>query len=261
VFLWDNYPVNDYPRTTGRLLLAPYARRANDLDRHVTGVAANPMNQAAASKVALVGVADFTWNPAAYDPARAHRAAAQHLAGARRTGAGAAGDEATVGSTVEALLAFFDLEHFVPTSAPSSGVIGQPQAPVLAGRLDAFRDRWSGGDRSGALDELRPYAELLAGAPDRIRQGVTDPGFAADCAPWLDALALWGQAFVAALEGLAARVSGDEATAQARFGEAAALAAQAGGIQTVPGETLPQGPVEVGDGVLDTFLAEAPTLS
>ena len=28
--LWDNYPVNDYAQTTGRLLLAPYARRLID---------------------------------------------------------------------------------------------------------------------------------------------------------------------------------------------------------------------------------------
>jgi hyaluronoglucosaminidase len=83
----------------------------------------------------------------------------------------------------------------------------------------------------------------------------------ADCGPWLDALALWGRAFVVTLDGLNARASGDEPTAQARFGEAAALRSQAGAVQTIPGETLPQGPIRLGDGVLDSFLADAPTLT
>ena len=42
--------------------------------------------------------------------------------------------------------------------------------------------------------------------------------------------------------------------------EAADLARRAGEIQTIPGETRPQGPVRVGDGVLDTFIADAPGL-
>jgi hyaluronoglucosaminidase len=31
-------------------------------------------------------------------------------------------------------------------------------------------------------------------------------------------------------------------------------------IRTIPGETRPEGPVRVGDGVLDTFLDDAPGL-
>ena len=59
------------------------------------------------------------------------------------------------------------------------------------------------------------------------------------------------------LDGLAARVAGDEATASAAFAESDALVAQAEAIRTIPGETRPEGPVRVGDGVLDAFLAEA----
>ena len=142
LFVWDNTPVNDFPPTEGRLILAPYARREAGLSAQVTGVVLNPMNQAAASKVQLVGGADFTWNDAAYDPARAQRAAADLLA---------AGDP----RTVEALLAFFDLENLAPTSA-GSGVVSQPQAPALAARLDAFRTAWSGGDRQGRSTASAP---------------------------------------------------------------------------------------------------------
>jgi hyaluronoglucosaminidase len=250
-YIWDNYPVNDWPRTEGRLLLAPYARRAADIVPVVGGVAANPMNQAAASKVALVGVADFTWNAPAYDPARAHRAAAERLA---------RGPADQAAPTVDALLAFFDVENLAPTSSRDPGVLSQVQAPALNHRLVAFRATWSAGDEAGAVAALRPYAQLLAGAPAQIRSGVDDAAFLADCQPWLDALGLWGQALVTTLDGLDARIAGDAATADADFQQAAALVAQARAVHTVEGETLPQGPVRVADGVLDTFLADAPSL-
>jgi hyaluronoglucosaminidase len=242
--IWDNTPVNDFPPTEGRLLLGPYTGREAGLAEHVSGIVLNPMNQAAASSVALVGAADFTWNDAAYDPARAHRAAAAYLAG---------GDE----PTIEALLAFFDVENLAPTSGEG---LAQPQSPVLAARLDELRTAWAAGDREGAVAGLRPYAERLAGAPERIRQDVVVDSFVSDCEPWLDATALWGRALVATLDALDARVAGDTAAADARFAEAADLAAQAAAIRTIEGETRPQGPVRVADGVLDTFLDEARTL-
>ena len=251
-FVWDNTPVNDFPATEGRLILAPYARRQRGLSAQVTGIVLNPMNQAAASKVQLVGAADFTWNDAAYDPLRAHRAAATYLAG------GSVGGGAVPG-TVDALLAFFDVENLAPTSAP--GTVSQPQAPALARQLDAFRGAWDGGDRSGAVAGLRPYAQLLAGATAVIDRGVGERAFVADARPWLDATALWGQALVATLDALDARIAGDDAGADARFADAAGLADRAAAIHTIPGETRPQGPVKVADGVLDAFIADAPALS
>jgi hyaluronoglucosaminidase len=250
--VWDNTPVNDYPPTEGRLILAPYDRRQPGLSAQVTGIVLNPMNQAAASKVQLIGAADFGWNDAAYDPVRAHRAAAAHLAG----GTGGAGADPP---TVDALLAFFDLENLAPTSA-AAGTVSQPQAPALARQLDAFRTAWERGDRTGAIAGLRPYAERLAAAPDVIRRGVTDPGFVADTQPWLEATALWGRALVASLDALEAQLAGDAGGAQARFDDADALADQAAAIETIAGETRPQGPVRVGDGVLDDFIAGVPAL-
>jgi hyaluronoglucosaminidase len=247
--VWDNTPVNDFPATEGRLILAPYDRRGRGLPAQVTGIVLNPMNQAAASKVQLIGAADFTWNDAAYDPARAHRAAAAYLAGGP-------GGEAADPETVEALLAFFDVENLAPTSA-TSGAVSQPQAPALAGQLDAFRTAWDRGDRAGAVRGLRPHARRLAGAPETIRDGVTDRAFVGDARPWLDAAALWGRALVASLDALDAEIAGDAAGAQGRFAEAAALADQAAAIETIPGETRPQGAVKVADGVLDEFIAGA----
>ncbi|MGH9231442.1 MAG: beta-N-acetylhexosaminidase family protein [Acidimicrobiales bacterium] len=247
--VWDNTPVNDFPATEGRLILAPYDRRQPGLSAQVTGIVLNPMNQAAASKVQLVGAADFAWNDAAYDPVRAHRAAATHLAG----GPGGDGPDP---DAVEALLAFFDLENLAPTSA-TSGAVSQPQAPALARQLDAFRTAWDRGDRPGAVRGLRPYAQRLAAAPDVIRRSVTDRAFVDDARPWLDATVLWGRALVDSLDALDAAIAGDTAGARARIADAAAGADAAAAVETIPGETRPQGPVKVGDGVLDEFIAAA----
>ncbi|MFJ8868943.1 beta-N-acetylglucosaminidase domain-containing protein [Streptomyces sp. NPDC102473] len=245
VFLWDNYPVNDYGQTTGRLLMAPYDKREAGLHKALSGIVLNPMNQAAPSKVALFGGASFAWNDEDYDPDRTWRAAAGYLAG---------GDPATT----RALLAFFDTEHLAPTFGDTNW---QPQAPELASRLADFTQAWNGGSRTerrAALRELDAYADVLAGAPEQIRTGVRDPAFLAQTKPWLDALDLWGDALNATLDGL--RAQHRPGHGQADFAKAADLAKQAAAITTVPGTTRPQGTIKVADGVLDTFIKQAPQL-
>lgn len=247
VFVWDNYPVNDYDQTTGRLLLAPYADRQPGLHNELTGIVINPMQQAAASKVAEFGAASFSWNDENYDPQRTWVQAAKYFAH----------DDP---ATTAALLAFFDTEHAAPTF---ENTFWQPQAPVLAAKLAAFQQSWAADGTPGrlaALVQLGQYADRLANASGLIRAHVTDTGFLTETAPWLDALRLWGQAFQHTLRGLGYRQVGADTLAEQQFTISATLAAQAAAIQTIPGTTRPQGSVKVADGVLDTFLAAAPSL-
>jgi hyaluronoglucosaminidase len=248
--LWDNFPVNDFPATVGRLLLGPYVNRQAGLHDQLAGDVVNPMNQAGASKVAEIGVADFSWNDTAYDPQRAWQAAARYLAGGAP--AGAVPDPATV----DALMAFFDLEHMAPLP---NGRPWQPPAPELARRLATFRTQFSSGDRTRALSDLRVYAQVIAGAPGRIR-ATAEPDFSSDAGPWLDATGLWSTALLSTVDALQARADGNEPRAGQLFAAAAAAAHQASVIRTIPGVTLPQGPVLVADGVLDVFVRDAPTL-
>lgn len=65
--VWWNYPVTDYARhicNQGPVYGLDTANTATDL----TGLLSNPMEYAIASSVAFYGVADYTWNPAAYNP-------------------------------------------------------------------------------------------------------------------------------------------------------------------------------------------------
>lgn len=77
-FYWDNFPVNDYDRT--RFFLGPLAQRAPRLHQHSAGLVANPMNEAEASKLPLMTVADYLWNPLAYSPQRSWDTAITRLA-------------------------------------------------------------------------------------------------------------------------------------------------------------------------------------
>ncbi|MCI2422577.1 beta-N-acetylglucosaminidase domain-containing protein [Saccharopolyspora sp. K220] len=254
LFLWDNYPVNDFDGSVGRVMLGPYDKRQPGLSGQLAGVVVNPMNQAAASKVVELGAADFAWNDAAFDPQRAWRAAAEYLAGRRMAGGspGLVADPATV----SALLVFFDLEHMAPLA---SGRPWLPPAPELARRIQDFRTKWDGGDRAGAVRELRDYAQAIVAAPQQIGSGAP-ADFVSDVKPWLAATELWGNALVATMDGLQARADGDEGRTFEHFSAARQFVERARQIRTSPDEVRPQGQVLVADGVLDTFIDQAPNI-
>lgn len=244
--LWDNYPVNDYAQTTGRLLMAPYARREAGLASELTGILSNPMNQEAPSRVAVTGVAAFAWNDKGYDAQRTWHAAARELAG---------GDA----RATEALLVFFDTQHMAPTFGSQPW---QEQAPRLKAVLDRVREAIADGDaaaRAEAIAELRETADAMAGAPDIIRSGTVDPGFAAQSAPWLDAMQRWGRALQLTAAGLDAADRGNGAAVR-YFADAKRIAGEAAAVQSIPGATRFDGPIRIADGVLDVFVADAPRL-
>ncbi|RLE81724.1 MAG: hypothetical protein DRJ51_03215 [Thermoprotei archaeon] len=68
LWIWDNYPVNDYARDW--LNLGPIKGREKGLEEYVEALFSNPMNEAEASKVAIATIADYTWNTEDYDPKR-----------------------------------------------------------------------------------------------------------------------------------------------------------------------------------------------
>lgn len=204
------------------------------------------MNQEAPSRVAVSGVAEFAWNDQAYDPERSWHAAARELAG---------GDE----RATAALLTFFDTQHMAPTFGSQPW---QEQAPALKAMLDGVRDAISGNDpakRRQAIATLAQRADDVADAPDIIRAGTSDRGFAEQARPWLEAMQTWGRALQLTAAGLRAANEGSSA-ASGYFADAHRLAAEAAAVQTIPGATRFGGPVKLADGVLDRFVADAPGL-
>ena len=64
-YIWWNFPVSDYVRD--HILLGPTYGNGLDIASDISGFVSNPMQHAEASKIALYGVADYTWNMSAYD--------------------------------------------------------------------------------------------------------------------------------------------------------------------------------------------------
>lgn len=66
VYIWWNFPVTDYIRN--RVLMGPvYGNDTTLTGNEMRGFVSNPMEHAEASKVAIYGVAGYTWNPMTYD--------------------------------------------------------------------------------------------------------------------------------------------------------------------------------------------------
>ncbi|TXH23148.1 MAG: hypothetical protein E6Q95_00725 [Chitinophagaceae bacterium] len=76
-FIWWNFPVSDYVRD--HLLMGPVYGNTNDIDTMVSGFVSNPMERAEASKIAIYGVAAYTWNMKKFDSEKAFDAAIQSL--------------------------------------------------------------------------------------------------------------------------------------------------------------------------------------
>ncbi|MDN5797962.1 MAG: beta-N-acetylglucosaminidase domain-containing protein, partial [Intrasporangium sp.] len=245
VFVWDNYPVNDYGNTAGRLLLAPYDKREGGLSDHLSGIVANPMNQPYASKVAVFGAADFTWNDRAYDADVDWPRAMSYLAGGNH-------------AATTALLVFGDLEHLAPTFSTTPW---QPQAPELGRRVARFWELLDGAHPARAVAGLKAYAAAIQRAPATIRRGSVQAGFVADAGPWLDATELWGRAMVVQLDAVTARLRGEVDRAKELTDQSRQLQARASEIRVDPPRNAwGAAKVKVGDGVLDTFLDDAADL-
>ncbi|MFI6879893.1 beta-N-acetylglucosaminidase domain-containing protein [Streptomyces sp. NPDC050400] len=239
VFVWDNYPVNDFGRTAGRLLLAPYDRREAGLSGHLSGLVSNPMNQEAASKLAVFTMSDFAWNDRGYDRATSARQSALHLAG---------GDP----RVADAVQVFVDLNHLAPTFGATPW---QPQSPRLSAELATFWTAYAK-DPGAAVRAFAPTAATIERTPAVLRDGVPDRLFLHDADRWLTATEHWGAALrhgLAALKAIDAHDEDAAATARKAMDAAADTAAH---ITVDPAEHHQLGPVKIADPYLQDFVTQ-----
>ncbi|WP_342657468.1 hypothetical protein NPJ82_11670 [Sphingomonas sp. NY01] len=69
----------------------------------------------------------------------------------------------------------------------------------------------------------------------------------------------WGRALQLTAAGLDAADRGNGAAVR-YFADAKRIAGEAAAVQSIPGATRFDGPIRIADGVLDVFVADAPTL-
>ena len=230
VLLWDNWFVNDY--APGQLVLGAFDGHDRALPSTTVGIAADPMDQPESSKIGLFTVADYAWNPEAYDPSRSWTAGLSEFA---------AGDA----TAVSALRYFADANYAPP--------VNSLHAPVLMAALDTFWRKWyAQPSDASAASQLDATLQRLRDAPAVIRQRIHDPAFIAEAGPWLDAASLWSQAAIAGVDLLVARRAGNDAQAAAAEQLTRTLRAQAQLI-TWSGTTPPT-PVQIAGDALSSFV-------
>jgi hyaluronoglucosaminidase len=181
-YIWWNFPVSDYVRN--HLLLGPAYGNAPDIGPLYGGFVSNPMERSEASKVALFGIADYTWNPAAYDAGRAWLAGIRHV----------------IPNAAEAYRTFASHNSDL---GPNGHGYRREESVSFKSAADAFL----AGIRDGKAPDsaaLRSEFERIAGAPETIRSRADNPLLIEEIAPWLDAFEQLGQAGTAGLEALQA---------------------------------------------------------
>ncbi len=80
VLYWDNYPVNDLEMSR-ELHIGPYLGRDPHLYRSSIGIVANGMELPESSKIGFLTIADYLWNPEAYDAELSWNRALQRVIG------------------------------------------------------------------------------------------------------------------------------------------------------------------------------------
>ncbi len=181
---WDNFPVNDVAMTH-ELHIGPYLGRDRRLGELASGLFANPMPLAEASKIGLASVAEFCNDPESFDAEGSWERALRRVAGAR------------------------DAEPFREFADASRGsALCTDDAPRLGAHLERFAFDYQFGVPAEAVAVLRDELRRLAGVAERVAR-LENRALAEEIAPWVEQYARGIAAVDAAVAALEPRVAGE----------------------------------------------------
>ena len=167
-FVWDNYPVNDYNRF--RLFLGPLRGRPKGLHKHVAGFVSNPMNEAEASKIPLLTISDYLYDPENYDPERSWKQALRKVAGEK---------------------AYKYLRAFAEQS--QSSFLWEVESPELLKLVQSFWQNWEKERWEEATKALTRKFKELADLKDNLFSTLENRQLLEELLPYLKKLSLLGK--------------------------------------------------------------------
>nr|WP_277398278.1 beta-N-acetylglucosaminidase domain-containing protein [Neobacillus citreus] len=169
ILIWDNYTAHDY--NINDLITGPLTGRSADLSDYVIGFHANPMSgQPEASKITLFTVADYMWNPDAYQPENSWLNSIKDFSGDH----------------------FKTLKTFLENTYSSRFI--QEESLTLTPLINQFWEDYENGSAEGAAGDLLAEFENVAQAPKELRSNFNNKKFLEQTEPWLHKLELYGQA-------------------------------------------------------------------
>lgn len=178
-YIWWNFPVSDYVRD--HLLMGPAYGLDKQAGNLMSGFVSNPMERAEASKIAIFGVADYSWNPLRYDSDAAwkvairnmmpHAAAALHTFAAHNSDLGKNGHRYRRDESVEI-------------------------KPEIGKFIHAFKE---GRISPTSLERIQTEYKKIAEAPEQITASNDNPTLVREIQPWLRQFEILGKAGIEAL--------------------------------------------------------------
>lgn len=154
---WDNFPVND-AEMQNEMHMGYINGRDPDLYRYSEGIISNAMEYCLSSRIPLLTVSDYLWNPVAYDGFSSWKKAI----------------ELAHGKDAETLMPFYDNLLISCLKVENS--------PMLNVALNDAQQMYFGGDTDGARRVMADYLVKLAKCIVHIRDS-EDPVFK-ELAPW-----------------------------------------------------------------------------
>ncbi|MCK4515548.1 MAG: beta-N-acetylglucosaminidase domain-containing protein [Spirochaetaceae bacterium] len=162
VLYWDNYPVNDC-EMIHELHIGPYRGRDPHLYRAACGVVANGMEYPESSKIGLLTVADYLWNPEAYDPEESWDSALRTVIGERD---------------------WVDFKVFADNNRYS--MLYPTDSPYLSGQLHRAEFLRTMGRSSDAVTLLAATVGHLKRALELFDRGMENVVLQQEIRPWID---------------------------------------------------------------------------
>ncbi|HOC92702.1 MAG TPA: beta-N-acetylglucosaminidase domain-containing protein [bacterium] len=176
--LGDNVPVVDtFMAIKGPISLGPFQRRASDLHLSILGLTANAMPWMYSSWVNLAAIADYAWNPYAYDAQESWKKAIIDTVG------------------LDAYSAF------KPFAVLNQGtLINHHDSQDLRALIRKFWNNYHAGDLSPVKDEFKMEFQAIAGIQEPILKKVKNQFLLEELKSWLGKAAAYGEAGVIAIE-------------------------------------------------------------
>jgi hyaluronoglucosaminidase len=177
--IWDNYPVNDYTYVVNKapqFFLGPLENRAADLSAYVSGLVANPMIQADASKIALATGGQYLYHPGSYISGEAWNQAIMTTEGIENTEA---------------------FQQFCRYGSPS--LLNDNRNEAFLRLTDAFWKEYQNGQQGSGKTNLRQELVSLSNLPITLHQNIRNQELWDEINPWLNQLGAEGQVALLAL--------------------------------------------------------------
>lgn len=156
---WDNFPVND-AEMQNEMHIGYLNGREKDLYLYAEGLVSNTMEYCLSSRIPLLTVCDYLWNPVAYNGFESWQNACEII----------------LGENKNTLMPFLDN---LLTSC-----LKVENSPMLNECLNSAQQKFFGGDTAGAYADVSAYIEKLS-ACCKFLENVDTPAIA-ELAPWAE---------------------------------------------------------------------------